>query len=171
MERALSVASEILRYNQTEVRRSIHNLRSKTLEQFDLPTAFAVACKHAQHASEVDFRVSTTGEPRRYRATVENGLLRICQEAVTNAVKHARATHISVEFAFEAEKLLLAIKDDGIGFDPKALSLQGDGHFGILGMKERADRLGAELLIESSASGTKLAVLFRAEELLHMKDD
>jgi len=90
---------------------------------------------------------------------VEQHLLRIAQEAVTNALKHAGARMIRVELAVEDRKLRLRVKDDGRGFEPsRAFSVIG-GHFGILGMRERAERLGGELDLSSQLGlGTQVEV-------------
>jgi signal transduction histidine kinase len=90
---------------------------------------------------------------------MEQHVLRIAQEAVTNAVKHAKAKIVSIELEGEEQLLPLRIKDDGIGFEPpRAFSVFG-GHFGILGMQARAKRLRAEFILASSpGAGTQVEV-------------
>ena len=83
-------------------------------------------------------------------------LLRIAQECITNAMKHAQAQQVEVSLAFTPEGVTLAVADDGIGFDP-------DGHhegFGLLGMRERAQRIGARLVVTSvPGQGTRIETL------------
>jgi signal transduction histidine kinase len=90
---------------------------------------------------------------------MEQHLLRIAQEAVTNALKHASARRIGVKLHREARKLYLRVVDDGRGFDQKdAFSTRG-GHFGLIGMRERAERMGGELRLASHpGEGTELEV-------------
>ncbi len=84
-------------------------------------------------------------------------LLRIGQEAVSNAMKHGQARHIQIELRYEVDKVCLEIKDDGRGFNPGEPSRTG--HFGLLDMRERAESLGCRLEIESRPGwGTKISV-------------
>jgi signal transduction histidine kinase len=93
---------------------------------------------------------------------VEDNLLRIGQEALTNAVKYAHATEIHVELVYEETQCLLRVKDDGQGFEVDPISL-GKG-FGLLGMTERAERIGGELIIQSQPSqGTEVSVIVNRE--------
>ena len=82
---------------------------------------------------------------------------RIAQEAVQNSLKHAQATHIELLLECDAEGILLCITDNGKGFEPMAKSQEG--HYGLLGMKERAESIGAHFSISSSQSGTKVQVV------------
>ena len=79
-----------------------------------------------------------------------NHSLRIAQESLTNAVKHGRAKHIFIEVGFAGSALTLRITDDGAGFTAAAVPGAGTGHFGLHGMRERAQRLGGTLVLESA---------------------
>ena len=70
---------------------------------------------------------------------------RIAREALVNAVRHARARSIEVELEFEKRRLRLVVRDDGIGIDPAVLQAGREGHWGLSGMRERAQRIGARL--------------------------
>lgn len=94
-------------------------------------------------------RLVVEGEERPLPASAEHAVLRILQEAVTNAAKHARAECIEARVAFAADALECAIRDDGVGFDPDAVE-EGSG---LAGMLERAASVGAELDIRSEPSG------------------
>ena len=84
--------------------------------------------------------------------------MRIAQEAVANALKHAKARNISVELEGMNHALRLRVKDDGEGFEPSPLSTLA-GHYGILGMRERAERLGGTFDLESGpGAGTLVEV-------------
>jgi signal transduction histidine kinase len=85
--------------------------------------------------------------------------LRIAQEAVTNVLKHAHASRIKVKLQLEARRLFLRIIDNGRGFDQQDAFASRGGHFGLLGMRERAERLGGELKLASyPGKGTEVEV-------------
>ena len=88
---------------------------------------------------------------------VETNLLRIGQEAINNAVKHAEANRIDVALNFDTRSVRLSIRDDGRGFD--ADRQVADGHFGLIGMRERAAQIGGVLTIQSALErGTQIAI-------------
>jgi signal transduction histidine kinase len=99
--------------------------------------------------------VHVTGSPFALDATVEAELVGIAREAMTNAAKHSRATHLAVEVAFtEGHAVRLAVVDDGVGFDPDA---QRADAYGLVGMRERAARIGAALtLVTEPGGGTQI---------------
>ena len=83
----------------------------------------------------------------------EQQLLRIAQEAVTNVLKHAGASKIWVKLHMEARRLFLRIVDNGRGFEQQDVFSSQGGHFGLIGMRERAERLGGELRLASQPGG------------------
>jgi signal transduction histidine kinase len=88
---------------------------------------------------------------------VETNLLRIGQEAINNAVKHAQPNRIEVALNFDTRSVRLSIRDDGRGFDPDQPI--ADGHFGLLGIRERAEQIGGVMSVHSAVeSGTQIAV-------------
>jgi signal transduction histidine kinase len=90
---------------------------------------------------------------------MEQHLLRIAQEAVTNALKHAGATRIAIKLHLEARNLRLRIGDNGRGFNAQDVFSSRAGHFGLIGMRERAQRLGGELRLASNpGEGTEVEV-------------
>ena len=155
----LDLARKMARHSLTEARRSVMDLRTSALEDHDLPSALTTAAREWAAGSPVQVQVEVSGNGYKLSEDVEQHLLRIAQEAVTNALKHAGARMIRVELAVEDRKLRLRVKDDGRGFEPsRAFSVIG-GHFGILGMRERAERLGGELDLSSQLGlGTQVEV-------------
>jgi signal transduction histidine kinase len=143
-----------------EARRSIWKLRSATLETTkDLPRALAKASERALAGTGIQLHFSVRGPGRRMQSILEDHLLRICEEAVANAAKHARPTRIEVALEFNPEAVQLCVRDDGCGFDPARSEAVKDGHFGLLGIKERVDVLSGTLLIDSARGrGTALFV-------------
>jgi signal transduction histidine kinase len=88
---------------------------------------------------------------------VETNLLRIGQEAINNAVKHAGANRIDVGLNFDVRNVRLSVRDNGRGFDPAGQV--ADGHFGLIGMRERAEQIGGQLSINSGLDrGTEIAI-------------
>jgi signal transduction histidine kinase len=143
-----------------EARQSIWNLRSPRLERRDLAAALSEFGEQAAAAGGVGFDLSVEGTPTRRPPAVEEQLLRIGQEAIMNAVRHARASVIKVELKFGDDALVLRVSDDGTGFNVEAQSNELSGHYGLISMKERAGEAGGTLNVASSAqSGTQVTLV------------
>ena len=156
--RHLETARALLRHSQSETRRSIRDLRSTTLEGVDLATALSRAAQQISAGTLVRLVVHIRGTARPLPDEVEKNLFRIGQEAVTNAIKHAQAHEVDVELAFEPDRVELRVRDDGCGFDASTIDA-GTGHFGVVGMRERAEQLGGRLRLETAPDqGTEVAV-------------
>lgn len=146
-----------VRHGLAEARRYVWELRSPVLEDNDLPTALKETARRLTHDTEIQTQVEVNGSFRPLTRVVEDNLLRIGQEAMNNAVKHAQAQRISVNLVFDARRVQLSVRDDGRGFDNRAASNGQDGHFGLVGMRERAEQIGGTLSINSSpGSGTEV---------------
>lgn len=147
----------MVRMSRVELRRSIWDLRSRELEQFDLYKALSLSATRIAGAAGINVDVQTQGGVRPLPEVVEDTLLRIGQEAVTNAVKHSNAKTITIHLEFGPETIALEIKDDGTGFTPENCAGPNDGHFGLLGMAERTKRLGGQISITSApGAGTTI---------------
>jgi signal transduction histidine kinase len=155
----LEIARQMVRHGQEEFRRSLANLRAQELERAELPEALGESGRHMTAGSGVAFELSVHGVTRRLDDAVESNLLRIAQECVTNALRHARARRISAELSFEPTCIQLRISDDGIGFDPKTLHQLDAGHFGWRGIRERAEQIQADVRLTSAPGhGTNVVV-------------
>jgi ligand-binding sensor domain-containing protein/signal transduction histidine kinase len=153
----LKTARQLLRHSQSETRRSVSDLRSRTLDGADLATALSRAAERLSAGTLVRIVVHIQGTACPLPADVEQNLLRIGQEAVTNAINHAQAHEIDIDLSFDAGRVELHVRDDGRGFDTGSLSQSG--HFGLLGMRERAEQLGGELHLSSRPDqGTEVSV-------------
>jgi len=148
--RHLELARNLMAKSQVEVRRSVWDLRSRALEQFDLPGALLGGARHITDGTTIRVELETKGQPCTLPEIVEENLLRIGQEAVTNVIKHSRATLVQMTLAFEPAGVMLQIEDNGVGFSPENSVGPQDGHFGLLGMSERAKRLGGRLTVNST---------------------
>lgn len=156
----LQLARNWLRQSQIELRRSIWDLRSRELEQFDLANALRQSAEHLVSGTEVQLDFETRGPKRTLPEVVEENVLRIGQEALTNIAKHAHASHIRVMLEFGGDALMLRIEDNGTGFEPAFAPAPGANHFGLVGMSERAKRLGGHVDIESAVRrGTVVSVV------------
>jgi PAS domain S-box-containing protein len=154
--RHIERAREISRMSLLETRRSVQALFEPALEHENLGSALARLTERVADGSAV--RLITTGTPHSMPPDVANDLYRIGQEALTNALRHGRAKGITLRLTQNADLLRLEIEDDGCGFEPDA-SHQG---LGLLGMRERAARIGAELSIASQPGrGTVVAVTLK----------
>ncbi len=144
----LDTAQQLVRGSLEEARKSIWNMRSQVLETGDLPSALQGILKQMTEGSEVKAAFEVVGRPRRLAPVLESNILRTGQEAITNAVKHARAAHISVKMEFDENRFRLIVADDGCGFD-LTHPPRSDGGFGLVGMRERAAESNGELAIHS----------------------
>lgn len=139
-----------------ECRRSIMDLRSPSPEHPDLLTALRqVGAQAAGEAVAFDMRIA--GTPRRCPPDVEQQLLRIAQEASSNAVRHAGANRLLMRVAYHDAAISLSVIDDGRGFKPDSPAHQEHGHCGLVTMAERAHEVGGELHIRSGEGrGTEI---------------
>jgi signal transduction histidine kinase len=155
----LKLARNLMRQSQSDVRHSVWGLRSRATEPFNLANALLTATRQITDDAGVCVDVQTVGGPGVLSEVVEENLLRIGQEAVTNVVKHSGATAVAIQLRFEPAAVILEIKDNGRGFNPEACVGPQDGHFGLLGIRERAERLGGTASISSApGSGTTVRV-------------
>ena len=158
-QRALHTGQALLKHTRVEVRRSIWDLRVPEFEQRDLETALRETLSPLSSPGGPEISVEVAGTARRMPGAVEVHLLRIVTEAVTNAVKHAAARRIVAGVEFAGDALTVRIRDDGLGFDSAMAMKISGGHFGLLGMNERAQRIGGTLDLRTApGSGTEIVV-------------
>ena len=155
----LELARKMARHSLTEARRSVMDLRASALEGHDLPAALSQAARQWTAGSPVQVYVDVETGARKLPEEMEQHLLRIAQEAVANTVKHARAHEVRIRLEMENGRLRLSVADDGQGFEQTEAFSEIGGHFGLLGMRERAQRLGGELKLHSAPGcGTQVEV-------------
>jgi ligand-binding sensor domain-containing protein/two-component sensor histidine kinase len=157
--RYLELARRMARHSLTEARRAVMDLRASMLEGQDLATAIESGASMWVAGSGVAVKVESTGLAVSLPAETEQHLLRIAQEAVTNAVKHASPSRVEIRIERAPGWLRLCVADDGRGFEADDAFRSADGHFGLLGMRERAQRLGGVLRLKSKpGEGTEVGV-------------
>jgi signal transduction histidine kinase len=157
--RHLKLARSLTRQGQTDVRHSVWGLRSRAAEKFNLVNALNVSSRQIANDAGIQIQIEMSGETQPLPETVEENLLRIGQEAITNAIKHSGAKIVKIELQFNPQQVVLEIKDDGKGFALENCPGPDEGHFGLLGMRERAERMGGTAYISSNpGTGTKVRV-------------
>lgn len=146
-------ALALTRANLDEARRSVLDLRAAPLEG----RTFAQALHHlATQSRPFDLQLAITGAQQPLSARHEAGLFRIVQEALNNVAQHANAQTVVITFIATPQELTLQIADDGVGFDPAQAK---SGHFGLIGINERARLLGGTMQLESAPNaGTSVVV-------------
>jgi signal transduction histidine kinase/ligand-binding sensor domain-containing protein len=131
-----------------ETRRSVAGLRNVPGPDSGLASAVAQAAKQITEAKAIRLKLKLEKSPSELSPEVQYNLLRIASEAINNSVKHSGAKTIEVVLQRTAESLELSVKDDGIGFSRENGNSR-PGHYGLIGMKERAAQIGAELRMTS----------------------
>jgi signal transduction histidine kinase len=146
-----------------EGRDALNSLRASTTETNDL----AAALRRATETNAVDQSVtpafSIVGEARDLHPIVRDEIYRIGYEAIHNACLHSQASQLIVELKYERD-LTVRVKDNGQGIEPAIVTAGKDGHFGLTGMRERANRIGAKFTLESSiGAGTEITLVVPGE--------
>ena len=147
LERVRNLAKEALQ----EARRSVWDLRAGPLEARTLAEALREETNKVAVDAGLRFSFDVSGEDKVLPAGIEASILRICQESLANVVKHAKATEVIVNLAYDDSKVKLMVQDNGTGFDPDAPKPRGKevGGFGMISMRERARLLGGALTVRS----------------------
>jgi len=159
----LELARNMARHSLSEARRSVWDLRSHLLENSNLATALEEMVAPLSANTGTRIAVQSFGTPEKLPALTEHNLLRIAQEALVNASKHSRARKIVVSLNYDLQQVQLRIRDDGVGFDISTAGSANGGHFGLLDMRERAEKVGARFSISTSpGNGTEILVTVTA---------
>ena len=140
-----------------EGRSALQGLRSPRNRTPSLSEAFARVPNDLGFRSEAGFRVVVLGTEKKLRAGLLHEVYRIGREAIVNACRHARAKEIETEVEYRATELRIVVRDNGCGIGPQDLQWEKIGHWGLRGMRERADGIGARLRLWSEAAlGTEV---------------
>jgi signal transduction histidine kinase len=157
---AKTMIGEVLDLMQSAIedgRNAVRGLRSWQVETSDLAQAFSRIPQELAIHRHIDYRVIVEGQPRPLHPVVRDEVYRIAREAVVNAFRHSRARGIQVELKYGSGQLQILVRDDGCGIDPQVLHSGREGHWGLSGMRERAERIGAGLKLWSrSVGGTEV---------------
>jgi len=153
---AMKGALGMVRRSRTDAHHAIRVLRSMSRDEsleslLELTTADVIQ-------SSVKIIHESRGTPQRLTYQITNQLFHICMEAFANAVQHGAPSVVVFSVCYTPEGVELQVKDDGSGFDVEHAGGVPKGHFGITGMRERAEAIAGQLTIDSSASGTTVRV-------------
>ena len=153
----LTRALELMQQVIEEGRNAVRGLRASGAASVPLETALSHIEQEMGADAETDFRVVVEGQRRDLHPLLQDEVYRIGREALINAFRHARARRIEVELKYAPEGFHLFVRDDGAGIDQDILQTGRDGHWGLVGMRERAERIGAQLHVFSRPSaGTEI---------------
>ena len=155
----LDLARRMAQHSLTEARRSVMDLRSAVLSNRDLAAALQSDARNWTTGAAINVEVQVKGGFENLPEDMEHNLLRIAQEAVTNASKHAQASRIEVRLERTDRIVNLKVTDNGCGFQTDDAFAGMGGHFGLIGIRERAERIGGEFRLGSQpGAGTEVEV-------------
>ena len=160
LEKALTTADQII----LEGRNRVNRLRSEDLTDAELKSLIEGVAANLNGAGEIEFAVERSGGGDSLRPDVADEVFNIAREALTNAFRHSEASRIMVELDYGKHKFRMSCHDNGRGFDVGALQANGkNGHWGLRGMEERAEKIGAEFSCKSAPDkGTEVSALLSA---------
>jgi signal transduction histidine kinase len=158
---AVSQLGPLVQEAIADLRRTISGLRPIYLEDLGLVTALEMLAKETGQVSGLPVEFVIKGQERRLSGETEMMLYRMVQESLNNIIRHAEATQARLELSFHSDGLQMAVRDNGKGFKVNAARSEfpKKGHFGLLGLHERAELIGANLYISSTpGGGTEIAI-------------
>ncbi|MCU1235764.1 MAG: Two component sensor histidine kinase [Candidatus Solibacter sp.] len=153
MKKALGKADEVL----IEGRRRVRDLRADGSTAKELSQELACYGEELAKDSAIAFNITLVGSPQSLHPVVRDEIYRIAREALANAFRHSQASNIDVEIAYDPSTFCLRVRDNGSGIDQEILGNGLKGHWGLSGMRERAQNISAQLSIWSNrGAGTKI---------------
>jgi signal transduction histidine kinase/ligand-binding sensor domain-containing protein len=156
---SLAMLADRMRETIARSRNMVSNLHSTVVARYSLVEVLRHSEAEFRSGQSPIFDLVSTGEPREVHPLVRDEVYRICREALANAFRHAGAEYVTVEVRFLPELLEVEISDDGCGMTAEVLQHGRAGHFGLRGMHAHAQRIGAELIIESTVEeGTNVTL-------------
>lgn len=148
---------QLLRQAIDEGRNAVRDLRTRGPSEPALERALAQLPEDLAMDKQVDFRLRVEGASRELRPAIRDEVYRIAREALANAFRHSEASSVEVVLEYSADRFRLWIRDDGRGMDPDVLQSGREGHWGLSGMRERSNKIGAEFKVMSArGAGTEV---------------
>jgi len=156
----LDQARQLVRRCLADARQSIWELRSQSPEhEEEFAARLAKLVSASVKSTGTAIQLEVHGANRPLNKSTEDELFKIGQEAITNALRHAHAKNIKLDLTYDSGTVVLSIADDGCGFTGTVNATGPNGHFGLKGMRERAEQIQAQLTIRSSAeTGTLIRI-------------
>ena len=164
LNRAVQIMDEVIE----DGRNALRGLRSARSDAIGLECAFAAILQELDPENlsgmHAGFRVVAEGQPRPLRPLLRDEVYAVIREALINAFRHAKANQIEVKLTYNPNDFRVSVCDDGCGIEPAIVQTGRPGHWGIRGMQERAERMGARLRIFSRAlCGTSVELIVKGE--------
>ena len=154
---ALDSAAVRMRLVINEARDILQGLRSSAIEAMSLEQALSCLREEFTPGGGIKFRVFVTGKPRVLKPEIQEQIYFIGREALINALRHSNATSIEAEIEYLPRRMRVLIRDNGCGMNPQVATRGRNSHWGLVGMRERADGIGAQFRIWSRAgAGTEV---------------
>jgi signal transduction histidine kinase len=143
--------AELAEKTSREARQAVWDIRPSALGRREFVRAVEATARRTVAGAPIALGVNTTGRLRRLPVETQGAVLRVVQEAVANVVRHADATRIDITLSYRARSVRVTVVDDGRGFSVEPDFRAYAGHWGLLGMQERAEQVGATLRVRSTA--------------------
>ncbi|MCS7459962.1 sensor histidine kinase [Paenibacillus doosanensis] len=145
-----------------EVRKIIFNLRPMALDDLGVIPALRKFVQDFEEKSRIRTQFEFTGKDARLPSGMEVAIYRLVQEAFSNVVKHAQASHVMLEVTYQKQMVKIVVTDNGVGFtlDNIDKKIEKGSHYGIIGMRERVELLEGRIEMQSAkGAGTKISML------------
>jgi len=167
----LQLLKQLLNEAIEQTRRSIYNIWPAALDQMSLIPALHELFKHQETITGLRHTIQVHGTPYQLRPTAQIAVYRIVQEAITNAFQHAEATSIDMSIHFSPQQLSIKISDDGEGFDvQQVMQMPLACHYGLIGMRERAQSVGGYLVVKSDpGKGSQVTLEIPGKEAVQVE--
>ncbi len=168
VRRAVANARAMLEHSREETRQSVFELRSQSLEELGLVGALKYHATRILPNLRPAIRIKQEGNEEFMPSRIRFHVLRIAQEAISNTIRHSKAEEVVVTFRFSKEQLCLTVQDNGQGFDDSKPAIDPRPRFGLRGIKERAEKIHADLSIDSEPNrGTTITLTLPYEKIDH----
>ena len=155
----LDCARTQLRSTIEEARQAVWGLRSISEPTTDIGSLLGKIAEQFRHEFGVPVECRVTGTPFALEQSVVHEVLMVAREALYNSVRHAQPKKVELSVRFEENRCRVAVRDDGSGFDPAILSRLPEHHYGLIGIRERVERIGGKFSLRSAVgAGTELSI-------------
>lgn len=156
---SLSRAVRLVQRAIDEGRQALQDLRSSRMASMTLEQALSGVLDEFTAAGGGRCRIFVKGEPKALKPEVQEQISLIGREALANALRHSKASSIEAEVEYSPRSLRVVVRDNGCGIDPQTLQVERNTHWGLVGMRERAGSIGAQLRIWSRpGAGTEVEI-------------
>jgi ligand-binding sensor domain-containing protein/signal transduction histidine kinase len=155
----LDYARTQLRSTIDEARQAVWDLRQSSESTSDIGPLLGSMTERGSHEFGVPVECRTSGKPFALDQSTTHEVLMVAREAIYNSIRHGQPNKVQLSLNFGEQACSVEVRDDGTGFDTAAMASHPSGHYGVIGMKERVERIGGKLILHSRiGSGTELLI-------------